>query len=101
MDNTNFKAHTFCCKDEEGNWIEIPVLYQTVYACYLEHCRLHNIPTVTMDEFYSTFRLLADTDYLISKLIDKMSDLTLEQLGITWGPDAPTADTPGTIYFKI
>lgn len=48
------QGYTFKFKNAEGKWIEIPVLYSTMYSAYVAYCNDHSITPVEEDRYYGT-----------------------------------------------
>lgn len=114
---TNNDTYMLSYKNEKGEWVDIPVIYQTAYQAYVAHCVAEDKTPITIEQFYSVFNILANTGFIqqLVETLDGISTLpvnmggtgattveeALQNLGINVGPNAPTTDTPGLIYFCV
>lgn len=93
------QGHTFKYKDKDGNWIEIPILVESMYNAYVAYCTKKNIDPVSEDTYYQS---VGDLQNLVNKLdgsadqvaalISALGDGVLPQrlggLGVAIGSDA-------------
>ena len=56
-------------KNEAGEWVDIPVFYQTAYQAYVAYCTANEQTPITIAQFYNVFNVLANTTFL-QELID-------------------------------
>jgi hypothetical protein len=82
--------HTLCIKNENGEWVEIPVFYQTVYNCYKDYCVEHNMSVLTVDAFYNVFSMLADSGF-INTLLEQFQNQDVIPISLG-GTGASTAE---------
>lgn len=50
----SFMGHILKFKDEQGNWVSIPILVSGIYSAYVKYCTDNNITPVSQDVYYQT-----------------------------------------------
>ena len=63
---SNLKGHILKFKDEQGQWVDIPILVVDVYDTYVAYCKENNVTPVSATTYYGT----------LGKLDDYVSQLT-------------------------
>ena len=104
-------------KNAQGEWVNVPAIYQTAYQAYVAYCNSTQKTPITLAQFYNVFNILADSNF-INQLLSASEETgvlpvamggtgavtaegALQNLGITIGVGEPNADTAGSIYFRI
>ena len=57
-------AHVIKYRNEKGDWVSIPVIYQTAYRAYVDFCKAKGIEPAGIDGFYGAIQLLTNTPFL-------------------------------------
>lgn len=57
-------AHVIKYRNEKGDWVSIPVIYQTAYRAYVDFCKAKGIEPSGIDGFYGAIQLLTNTPFL-------------------------------------
>lgn len=91
----DYNGHTLRYKDSEGNWHDIPVLYQTMYEAYRSYCIANNIAYVSQAVYCQA---LVD----IVKLADTVSEQGIVSVenGGTGASNVKAARTNLGVYSK-
>lgn len=90
-----YTGYTLRFKDAEGNWHDIPVLYQTMYDTYKTYCEARNIQPITQDEY-----CLALVDIVkLANTISESGIVTIDKGG-TGAFNAEDARTNLDVYSK-
>lgn len=70
---SNIAGHLLKFKDENGNWISIPITTSDIYNMYVQYCEEHSVEPVTQEVYYQTLGSLQDLVSQLAGSADAMS----------------------------
>jgi hypothetical protein len=94
-DNTQMQGHVFKVKHPNGvDWIEIPILYQTMYQAYVDYCKDNNVPVILSQvEYYIMLGELKGLREALEEYVNILQDQSSQPLSRTKGGTGVSVDT--------